>query len=436
MSTRQRHSRPDARMVGSARDENRRVALALGATTFLTMIPVTLIVPVLKELILDRFETTAFWTHSFMSVNMIGAILAVPLIAMLSDRFASRRRTVAIALVLDAAMFWAMSLAPSLAALLAFRALEGAFHILALSTLMAGAADAARPGSRGRMMGLVGACLMVGTACGTRIGGVVWSTWPGLSFEVAAAVALAAAGLAAILVPATPRRTRRSRVAEGLALLRQDRRLWIPYVYTFIDRFCVGVVISSYVLFLALAHEIGPESRSRLLVLFLGPFALLVYPAGRLVDRIGSPFPLVFGSLAFGLLFASYGWIPRDWLAVAMLASGVASALMFAPTLSVCAELAPDGRRGAAFAGFNAAGAFGFVCGPLVAGTVCHLLSGPLGTVAAYRAAFVTAGAAEAFCALVTLPWLLRLRKAGSIDVGNPAEPTPTRPPPRKPLPV
>ncbi|RMF72629.1 MAG: MFS transporter [Planctomycetota bacterium] len=185
----------------------------------------------------------------------------------------------------------------------------------------------------------------------------------------------------------------------------------IPCAYTFIDRFCVGVVISSFVLFLADCHALGPDERSRLLAMFLVPFALLVYPAGRLVDRLGVTLPLAGGSAAFGLLFAAYGFLPREWLPVAMFASGVLSAAMFAPTLTLIAAWSDAERRGAACARFNAAGALGFVCGPLIAGTICHSLADVWGARAAYQTAFIIAGMAEFACAAATLPWLLRIAK-------------------------
>ena len=400
-----------ASKTGSNGAARRAAALALGATVFLMMVPVTLIVPVLKELVADPFGASAFWTHSFMSVNMIGAVLAAPWIAVVCDRVGSRARTAVAALALEGALLAAMSVAPSLAILLIIRALEGACHLLALSAVMAMAADSAAPGRRGRTMGVLGTCMMLGTATGTRIGGLLWDAWPGWAFESAACVAFAAAIFVALAVRDPARRTVGRSVRDALALLRERRELLIAYAYTFIDRFCVGVIISTFVLYLANVHALPPDGRSTLLTLFLCPFALLIYPAGRLVDRIGPTIPLVLGSAAFGLIFASYGLLPSGWLPGVMLLSGAVSAIMFAPTLSLCADLSPADRRGTAYAGFNAAGALGFVCGPLVAGAVVHLLAGAIGDLAAYRAAFIVAGAAETACAAITLPLLLKLSR-------------------------
>src|SRR5262245_31607546 len=78
----------------------RRAFVVLGGAVFLAMLPVTLIVPVLKELLVDRYGASTFWTHSFMSINLIGAILASPLIAAACDRRVPRSRTITAALVL------------------------------------------------------------------------------------------------------------------------------------------------------------------------------------------------------------------------------------------------------------------------------------------------------------------------------------------------
>jgi len=70
-------------------------------------------------------------------------------------------------------------------------------------------------------------------------------------------------------------------------------------------------------LFLADVHGLAPEARSRLLVLFLLPFAVLVYPAGWLVDRIGRVRPIALGSAGFGVVFAAYGLLPLAWMPAA-----------------------------------------------------------------------------------------------------------------------
>lgn len=397
---------------GCAPGASRRTAILLGAATLLTMVPVTLLVPVLKPLVADRHGASTFWTHFFQSCNLLGAAAATPLIAMICDRAGSRMRIVSLAMLGDALLLALMGFAPTLATLLAARFFEGITHMLALSALMAAAADHAEPARRGRVMGVVGACLMFGTALGTRLGGKVPAEW---SFFVAAGVSCFAALFVAALLREPARRSAARHWRDAVWLLRRHAALGIAYAYTFIDRFCVGVVISSFVLFLASVHGAKPDRIGGLLAAFLVPFAVLVYPAGRLVDRVGAVWPLVAGSAGFGLLMTLYGFTALAWMPVLMLGCGVLSAVMFAPTLTLCADLSPGDQRGAAFAGFNAAGSLGFLCGPLAGGGLCALLLPRLGEAGAYRATFVAAGAMEMLVALATLSVLLRLRREGKV---------------------
>lgn len=388
--------------------------LAMASLAFGCMLPVTMLVPALKELVAVRYGASAFWTHSFMSINMIGAILAAPLISRTTDSGHHRRRIAALALAADAVLLSLMGFAPNLATLLAIRFVEGAAHILAISTLMAVASSWSDPGRRGRTMGIVGGLMMFGTATGTRLGGVVWQHMPGWTFPIAGLIAAALAILSLAFVSEPSAVTRDPRRRPGLVrLVQESPRILIAFAYAFIDRFCVGVVITTFGLFLADVHGLNPAERSILLVWFLLPFAALVFPAGWLVDRVGRVWPISLGSIAFGLLFATYGVLPLAYMKLAMAGSGILSAIMFAPNLTLCADLAPPSRRGAAFAGFNIAGSIGFVVGPLFAGAAYSIAAAHTGQRAAYETTFVFAGLAEVLCGLFTLPVLLRMRRAG-----------------------
>ncbi|RIK68942.1 MAG: MFS transporter [Planctomycetota bacterium] len=391
-----------------------RAVATLGLMLFLSMVPVTLLVAPLKELVGVRYGAGSFWTHSFMSINMVGAILASPLIALLSDSGAVRRRVASVALAADAVLLSAMNVAPSLKWLLLLRFFEGAAHILAISTLMAIAAGWATDSRRGRTMGIVGSAMMLGTACGTRLGGEVWKHLPGSVFLVSGLISVAASAVVLFLVREAPGtdRPRRS-IRDVAALLRTRGALLVAYAYAFVDRFCVGVVVSTLVLFFADVHGLEPAARGRLLVLFLVPFALLVYPAGRLADRIGRAWPLAAGSALFGVVFGAYGYASTEAMALLMVLSGVVSAVMFAPNLALCADLAPAEGRGAAFTGFNIAGSVGFLLGPLAGGLFYAAAARHMAEASAYRLTFLATGATEVLCAAVTLPFLLRLRRRG-----------------------
>lgn len=400
--------------TGSVANSMRNV-MTLSVLLFASMLPVTLLVAPLKELVGRRFDAGPFWTHSFMSVNMIGAILATPIISMLSDIGGKRARIAVLALAADACLLAGMSLVKNLAWLLTLRFFEGAAHILAISTLMAIAAGWSGDTKRGRTMGIVGAAMMFGTACGTRLGGEVWRHFPDWTFQLAGMVSAAAAiGVVVFVSESAHDSQERTGFRRVWSLLGGQRRLTIPYLFAFFERLCVGVVISTFVLLLAERHYLSPQDRGSLLACFLIPFALLVYPAGRLVDRVGRTAPLTIGSTMFGLLFATYGLVATTWLIPLMVASGIISAVMFAPSLALCADLAPPKQRGTAFTGFNAAGSLGMLLGPLLSGGLYSGLLRFTDSHGAYQITFVVIGGAFVLFTVCITPLMMRLPHQGT----------------------
>ena len=389
----------------------RRIVVPISVATFLIMLPVTMLVPVLKQVVADRFAVSTFWTHSFMSINMVGAIVAAPLGGILADRLGKRKRILVAAFLCDGFLLWALGTAKSFPFFMALRLCEGMSHILALTALMAIASDWAPSGGRGRMMGVVGASMMFGTTVGSPLGGAVGRAAPLLVFPIGALIALAAGLLVVLFVRETNDCRSGSTLGDIRKLVRAHRALAVPYAYAFIDRLCVGVIVSTFVLYLHDSLSLAPHQIGMMMACFMLPFAALTYPAGRLIDRFGRVWPIALGSMAFGVVFATYGLWSPDLLVVAMVISGVLSAAMFAPNLALCADLSPRGFSATAFAGFNMAGSLGFLCGPLLGGLLCTVLLPAAGDASGYRITFGLAGATEILCALITLPMLLRLRR-------------------------
>ncbi len=117
------------------------------------MMPVTLPVPVLRELVAERFEVSELATSLFMSINMVGALLAAPMAGMLADRWGRRRPLLVGALGLDALCFFALAAPVPFPVFLAIRFFEGIAHISALSVLLTLASHALPDEQRGRAMG-------------------------------------------------------------------------------------------------------------------------------------------------------------------------------------------------------------------------------------------------------------------------------------------
>ncbi|MGA1523230.1 MAG: MFS transporter [Planctomycetota bacterium] len=394
--------------------------LLLGVVAVFVLMPATLPVTVLRGLVHDRFGVSEFATSVFMSINMVAALCAAPWAGMLADRIGRQRRLLAGALILDGLLFGAMTLDLPFGVFLTLRFFEGASHITALSLLLSIAAETARRrgGRNGAILGMVGAGLTLGVALGAPIGGVLGRVDALLPIRVAAGISLLLAAAALAFIPSLGSSSGRPGYRAILAALREQRMLFVPWSYAFVDRFTVGFFTTTFTLWMKRVHDLPPDRIGLLLGLFLGPFSLLSYPFGKLSERLSRTRMLAFGSLVYGAGLIGLGSLPLSALPVAMVGLGVVSAVMFVPSLVLTAELVPSTVRSTALGGFNAAGSLGFVLGPLVgAGVSSTIASAGGGTREAwadgYRLAFATAGVAEVLCVLATWTALSRLRASG-----------------------
>ena len=382
--------------------------LLIALATILTLIPVTLLVPGLHELVQVAHGGSASAAHAFMTVNMLSGIIAVPLVMRWQRKVGSVRQWVAALLVLDAVVFLGMHEAPSLSALFALRILDGALHLPAITLLMV-AANRLAGERRGASLGLLGSSLMIGVAIGSPLGGRLVDSGPGIVYLVGAGVfVLAAVSALGISLPRAEQTRTPSRSYDWNTKI---ELAWVPLAYAFMDRFVIGVFVSTFTLFLGEVHGATGAQRGLLMALFLVPFALLCWPAGKLADRIGWYKPLVISNVLFGVVFAMYARVPLTVLPALMVLSGVLSALMFAPNLLLTSEVARRAGDGI-FGAFQIAGSVGFLVGPAFGGVLVAVLRDESGAVQ-YDQIFTLVGAFEVVLALasaVALGRLLRRR--------------------------
>ncbi|MBL8728293.1 MAG: MFS transporter [Planctomycetes bacterium] len=371
--------------------------LLLGLVTFLLLLPETLPVPVLRALVLERFQVSDALTTLFLSANQLGALLAAPLIGLWVARSGRRRELALVALLLDAVLMQALAHPLDYTTFLLLRTAEGAAHITALTLLMGLVADAAGE-RRGRALGCVGAGLTLGVALGAALGGRIGRDDPLLTLHVASVVLLLAAAMAAWLLPTNTPVRRQHGWRDVLGAVRHEPRLRAPLLLAFADRFTVGFFTAGFPLLLRGVHGVATPQIGMLLAAFLLPFALLSYPAGRLAERWSRRALVGCGSLLYGLGVALVAVVPPGWLWGLMPWLGVTSAVMFVPTLLWLLERGPALDRTTVMASFHAAGALGFLLGPLCCGGLIAL-GGP--GLRGYVLAFAIAGAAEVLGALV-----------------------------------
>ncbi|HRQ56619.1 MAG TPA: MFS transporter [Azoarcus taiwanensis] len=386
--------------------------LPVAVVIYLLMLPVTGMVPVLSGLTADRYpETGDLARHLFMSINMIGALIAAPFAGLLSDSLGRRVPLIAAAFALNGLSLLMISGDWSYGVMLAWRFVEGCAHMTALSLLMTLGADHARRESLGVTMGGVGAAVSLGVASGAPLGGLLGAgaatdvPWLGgwLMFAVAAAVPF--------VLREPDEKPHRMKPRALIAALTANRLLAVPYAFAFVDRLTVGFIVSTFSLYLASVMGFDAPRIGLVMAAFLIPFSLLTWPSGALCrywDRLGM---MIAGSILYGVFLVTLGLADAGAMVWVMAAGGVVAALMYAPTLVLTAELAGPGQRASTMAGFNIAGSIGFALGPLLAGTLVGLFRS-MG-MDPYLPVFVIIAAIEVGVALAMLPlWLRRRREA------------------------
>ncbi|MEO1935499.1 MAG: MFS transporter [Myxococcales bacterium] len=392
--------------------QNRQLAM-IGLLAMAVMAPVTLPVPILRELVGVRFEVSEFLTSLFMSVNMIGAAIAAPLTGVLADRIGRRRPLVIGALLVDAILFLILTADLPFELFLLVRFFEGAAHIFALSLILSIAASLGDADSRGKTMGITGAGMMLGVAFGAPIGGFLGRV-DAMQPLFAGSMLLAAAAVFAFRALPDPTNTEeRPRVREILRIAKGNPDVIAPLVFAFTDRFTVGFYTTTFSLFASGLHGASPPRVGLWITAFMLPFALLSFPFGMLAERTSKTALLCGGSVVYGLLTASLGFWPTELLGPGMAIIGLFAAIMFVPSMLMTTDLTPPEIRSTALGAFNTAGSLGFILGPITGGLVTEFVAASYGAARGYQAAFGVAGGAEILCAIIALPLLLRLRRAG-----------------------
>jgi MFS family permease len=393
----------------------------LGLLAVLVLLPVTLPEPVLRELVQERFSVSEFLTAAFMSVNMVGAFLAAPLIGALADRVGHRRALLIAALLLDAMCFLALTASVPFALFMAIRLLEGCAHISALSLLM-GIASGARPEhERSLALGVVGSGLLLGVALGAPLGGRLGARGALLPLEVAAGIMLAAAVFAALVVRETGRAgERRPGFGEIAHLVRAHPLVALPLAFSFIDRFTVGFFTSTFVFLVRNEHGFTSGRVGVLIASFMLPFALLSFPFGLAAQRTSRVAFLISGSVIYGALVTSLGYWPSDVFAWAMPLTGISAAVMFMPSMLMTIETTPERIRTTSLGAFNSTGSLGFIAGPLVGAAVSAAVSADHGALMGYRAAFAVAGGSVLALSLAALAPLWRFERSAKRAAQSP----------------
>ena len=385
--------------------------LVIAICLFFLMIPITAMIPVLQEITVGKFpRLSEFEKHLFMSVNMIGAFLFAPIIGIFSDYIKKRKTIIVTAFTINAAILFLMSLSWSYTSFLVLRFIEGCAHISALSLLMTLAMDFIKKGSGGRIMGFIGSAISLGVAFGAPLGGLIGQDNPQNVFIFGAILLLSFSFISFFLLKDIEQTNQNHPIRSLIDSILKLRNISIPYIFTFIDRLTVGFIISTLTFYLRLEMHASPKEIGFIMAIFLIPFSLLIYPSGKLSEKFNKLLLMIFGSLLYGIFLILIGFSTLDVLKILMLFSGLASALMYAPSLVLVYKMAGKNNKAVAMSGFNCAGSIGFIIGPLFGGSILTFFSTNNLGLTAYQLAFILIGGMEILCALLFLPSLRRIK--------------------------
>ncbi len=360
----------------------------------------TLVVAGLKEFIIGDLGGTVAHATLFFSVETLAYLIFAPLWGLASDRLGMRKPFVVLGFLGAGVLYAVLGRVDSVEVLLWVRFAQGALSVMGWSILMALVLDQAEDRRRGRVMGMMGAALILGVSLGAPMGGYVTRSYGARAPVYLAAILLIALAVGSAFLPSRRPRSSPTRVSGVLAALRAHPRLLMPMLFHFVDRFTVGFFVVIFPLYVDSLGATDPAVRGRYLAQFLLPFAFLQYFSGRLTDVVGPFRPLIIGSLLYGLVLCFVGFSDLGLLWPVMVLLGVLAAVMFPPAITLTSRFSTPQTRGTAMGAFNFAGSLGFAIGPLVGGWAyersgygaAFLISGTMEVALAIGAAIVVAG--------------------------------------------
>jgi len=373
------------------------------------MFNLTLVVAGLKEFIIDELGGTVVHATLFFSVETLAYLIFAPLWGLASDRLATRRPFIVFGFLGSGLLYALFGVIDNLGLLLALRFVQGSLSVMGWSILMASVLDWAGDRGRGRLMGMMGASLILGVSLGAPVGGYISRLFGPRAPLLLAAVLCILLAAGSLGLPRHRVRNASTRVSSILEARRRQPRLYLPMLFHFVDRFTVGFFVVIFPLYLDSMGATDPAVRGLYLSLFLLPFALLQFVTGRLTDAVGPWKPLILGSFAYGVVLCVVGFSDLTTLWPVMIALGVLAAVMFPPAITLTSIYSEPRTRGTAMGAFNFAGSLGFAVGPMVGGWM-FLVRG-------YSGAFLLSGAMEIVLSVVAALIVVRWARAAAAPV-------------------
>lgn len=348
--------------------------LLLGLAT----IPDVMVVPVLSGLTVDRFGISEGDAHYFMAVNLLGALLAIGVLAVLNRAVSSTLLLLGSAII-SSVLMAAMAVTTSWGAFLTLRCLEGGADLMLLAIPLRIIASA---GGKERFAGRMGGgftVMMVGMAIGVMVGGKIGSNDPTMVLWAGTATTLLTALIVAFLrktidnVPASPRPE-----PKNCPLLPKE---WIGAGFLALDRGLAALVSTTLPILLASGFAIGSVTLGVALGGMFLALAAFAAPFGILADRCGGGKIRLVASVLCGGSLACLGlliWLPPVIvLPPCLLLYGVGAAGSLPSAFSVAVR---QEASNLVFSSLQAAGQAGYACGVLGGMVLVSVISLPPAT--------------------------------------------------------
>lgn len=312
-----------------------------------------------------------------------------PIVGRFSDQIGERKRLILFGLAMLAVTSFAYSLATTYWELIFFRVLQGIAAAFIIPTTIALVNEFTTKGTRGENMGLYSTFLLSGFAVGPVGAGAVIAAGPYSAtlgplsvafdgFEAAFYFATATALLGFVLitllvedpeVEETPHLEKGSSISirscDGNTLLNAVFALGIVNVF-------VGIALG---LFAPLQDIVntrlgqGPTTFGVQFAAYAIAQIALQTPIGRASDRYGRrPFILA-GMALFAAGTLAQGVVLDPWSMIgARFAQGIGGAMVYAPSLALAGDLAPEGGSGSTLSVLTTGFTLGIAFGPFLSG--------------------------------------------------------------------
>jgi hypothetical protein len=301
--------------------------------------------------------------HYFMAVNLLGAVLAVGILALLNRRFSSSTLLIGSA-ALSAVLMVAMALSQTWGIMLALRCLEGGADLVLLAVPLRIIASAGEKRRYGGRMGAGFTVMMVALAIGAGIGGGIGQESASLVLWSGAVIMVILLLIVAIMhrtvdnVPRSPRPYPRH-----CPLIPKE---WLGAGFLALDRGLAALVSTSLPILLASGFAIGSMTLGVALAGMFLALAIFAAPAGILADYYGGYKIRFIAATMSGVSLAGLGlmaWFPPVVvLPPCLLVYGVGAAGLMPSAFSTAVR--PEASN-LVFGSLQAAGQAGYAAGVL-----------------------------------------------------------------------